>query len=292
VRSQAASAQAATEVRKKAIIQAVADPAIIQPVEFRFSGQTTATVSNDEKTRLGQIVPTQRPQNCVLGPRTPEPEQIPERPELLGSGVKIEPGGAKPSTLMEVEGFLPKTEDELFERIEMLFAPEITGFHGEPVQEHELDFQIVRMLSGFFEGDKTKALDFTGNRLGAYITIESAESIWHRLTAPAWAMEKALGYSSQEWDHPFLCRTLHYRSRTRQLAQASYLLQKIQGADSWFLLNQKTLATLLSVTQQDIARMLSSLVRVEWLKRRKRAGSRSLEYQCLGHINELENGEE
>lgn len=240
---------------------------------------------------LGHEPSTQKLQNCVLGHSVHKADDSHVWAKKPEGGHNILPEKAKPSSLMEVEGFLPETEDELFERIEMLFAPEITGFDGEPVKEHELEFQIVRMLAGFFEGDKTKALNFTEARLADRITIESAETIWHRLTAPAWAMEKALGYSSQEWDHPFLCRSLHYRSRTRRLAQASYLLQKILGSESWFLLNQRTLATLLSITQQDVAKMLSTLVRVKWLERRNRAGKRSLEYQCLGYLEELEDEE-
>ena len=276
-----------TMVRKKAIIQAVTDSTVIQGMDSPLSAQTTVVIPVDGKTQPTQAGSTQTPQNCVLSHRLPIVANLPPKPKRVAEEVKNEAKTAKPLTIMEVEGFLPKSEDELFDRVEMLFAPDITGFHGKPVQEHEVAFEIVRMLHGYFEGDKTKALDFTEERLGESITIESAETIWHRITAPAWAMEKALGFSRQDWDHPYLCGSLHHRSRTRQLAQASYLLQKMHGLEAWFLLNQNTLATLFEVSQQDVARMLSNLVRVEWLKRQNRHGSRSLEYQCIGHLQRV-----
>lgn len=292
VQSETAKAETATEVKKKAIIQAVASSVAIRPDDKQQNGQTfSGSPDDDAETLWGASAPTQRPKNCVLSHSASESAESPvNSPEVAGEA-KSRDQLCAPLTLMDIEGFLPKSDEELCERIHLLFGLDIYGFYGELAQEHEVEFQIVRMLFGYFEGDKTKALDFTEERLSDCLTIESAESIWHRITAPAWALEKALGYSRPDWDHPYLCRTLHHRSRTRQLAQAAYLLHRIHGADSWFLLNQKTLAALLNVTQQDIARMLSTLVRVGWLKRQKRHGSRSLEYQCLGHLQEVKDDE-
>lgn len=279
------------DARKQAIIQAITDPSVIHGMDSAISAQSTVVCPDDGETQLARSLSAQRPKNCVLSHRKPIATNLPPEPQKMADRPQNEARGAIYTTIMEVEGFLPKSEAELYERIEMLFAPGITGFYGDLVQEHEILFEITRMLHGYFEGDKTKALNFTEERLDGRLAIESVETIWHRVTAPAWALEKALGYSRQDWDHPYLCGSLHHRSRTRQLAQASYGLQKIHGPEAWFLLNQKTLATLLKVSQQDIARMLSNLVRIDWLDRRKRHGSRSLEYQCLGHLLELEDDE-